>query len=75
MGSILMDMHEKWMAGKGSFTMEHHETDNEEFKKPVRPDSNEPQHTGPFLAWPGPYGKEKLYQHRELDLGRENMIL
>lgn len=36
MGSILMEMHEKWMTGKNSFTMERTEADKEDTKNAMQ---------------------------------------
>jgi len=50
MGSVLMEMHERWITGKNSFTMERYETDQEEARKAVQLDSNELNHTDQLTA-------------------------
>jgi transposase-like protein len=50
MGSVLMEMHEKWMTGKNSFTMECYEADREEAKKAMQLDRNELNHTDQLTA-------------------------
>ncbi|HEX7608844.1 MAG TPA: hypothetical protein VF370_05965 [Candidatus Cryosericum sp.] len=67
MGSVLMEIHEKWMTGKNSFTMECYEADKEEARKAVQLDSNELNHTDQLTARPDPYRKLNLHQHYGLD--------
>jgi hypothetical protein len=50
MGSAFMEMHEKWMTGKNSFTMERYEADKEETKKALRLDRNKLNHTDQLTA-------------------------
>jgi hypothetical protein len=50
MGSILMEMHEKWITGKKYFTMERYEADKEETKKALRLDRNKLNHTDQLTA-------------------------
>jgi putative transposase len=50
MGSVLMEMHERWMTGKKYFTMERYEADKEEARKAMQLDSNELNHTDQFIA-------------------------
>ena len=50
MGSVLMEIHEKWMTGKKYFTMERYKADKEEVRKAVQLDSNELNYTDQFIA-------------------------
>jgi len=50
MGSVLMEIHEKWITGKKYFTMERYEADKEEARKAMQLDSNELNHTGQLTA-------------------------
>ena len=50
MGSILLEMHEKWMTGKKYFTMECYEADKEEARKAMQADRNELNHTDQLTA-------------------------
>jgi transposase-like protein len=50
MGSILMEMHEKWMTGKKYFTMERYEADKEEARKALQLDRNKLNHTDQLTA-------------------------
>ena len=50
MGSVLMEMHEKWITGKKYFTMECYEADKEEARKAMQADRNELNHTDQLTA-------------------------
>ena len=50
MGSVLMEMHEKWMTGKKYFTMECYEADKEEARKAVQADREELNQADQFIA-------------------------
>ena len=50
MSSVLMEMHEKWMTGKNSYSMERYKTDKEEARKALQLDRNEPNHTDQLTA-------------------------
>jgi hypothetical protein len=50
MGSILMEMHEKWMPGKSSFSMKRYKADREEARKAMQPDRNKLNHTDQLTA-------------------------
>jgi len=50
MGSVLMEMHEKWVSGKKYFTMERYKADKEEARKAMQLDSNELNHTDQLTA-------------------------
>jgi transposase-like protein len=50
MGSVLMEMHEKWMTGKNSFTMERYKADKEEVKKALQLDRHKLNHTDQLTA-------------------------
>jgi transposase-like protein len=50
MGSILMEMHEKWMTGKKYFSMERYEADKEEARKALQLDRNKLNHTDQLTA-------------------------
>jgi hypothetical protein len=50
MGSILMEMHEKWMIGNNSFSMECYEADKEEARKAMQLDRNKLNHTDQLTA-------------------------
>ena len=50
MGSVLMEMNERWITGKNSFTMERYEADQEEARKAVQLNGNELTHTDQFIA-------------------------
>ena len=44
-GSVVMEMHEKWMTGKNSYSMERYKADKEEARKALQLDRNELNHT------------------------------
>jgi len=50
MGSLLMEIHEKWVTGKKYFAMERYEADKEEARKAMQLDSNELNHTDQLTA-------------------------
>jgi hypothetical protein len=50
MGSVLMEIHEKWMTGKKYFTMERYEADKEEAKQAAEADRNELNQADQFIA-------------------------
>lgn len=50
MGSVLMEIHEKWMTGKKYFTMERYEADKEEARNAVQADREQLYHTDQFIA-------------------------
>jgi hypothetical protein len=51
MGSVLMEMHEKWVTGKNSFSMERYEADKEEARKALQLDRNKLNHTDQLIAY------------------------
>jgi len=50
MGSVLMEIHEKWMTGKKYFNMERYEADKEEAKKAAQADREELNQADQFIA-------------------------
>ena len=50
MGSVLMEMHERWMTGKKYFTMERYEADKEEAKQAAQTDRKELTQADQFIA-------------------------
>lgn len=50
MGSVLMEMHEKWMTGKNSFTTERYKADKEEVGTAIQAGHNELNHTDQLTA-------------------------
>ena len=50
MGSVLMEIHERWMTGKKYFTMERYEADKEEARKAVQADREELNQADQFIA-------------------------
>src|SRR5450830_1289965 len=50
MGSVLMEIHGKWITGKKCFTMERYEADKEEAKKAVQADREELNQSVQFIA-------------------------
>jgi len=50
MGSVLMEIHGKWITGKKYFTMERYEADKEEAKKAVQADREELNQSVQFIA-------------------------
>jgi hypothetical protein len=44
-GSVLMEMREKWMMGQNSFTMERYEADKDKVRNAVQEDCKEQNHT------------------------------
>ena len=50
MGSVLMEMHEKWITGKKYFDMERYEADKEEARKAVQADRKELTQADQFIA-------------------------
>jgi|GEM_PF-3109247 len=60
MGSVLMEIHEKWVSGKKYFTTERYQADKEEAKNAIQV-IHEP------LNHSGPYRKLNLHQHYGLD--------
>jgi len=50
MASVPMEMHERWITRKNSFTMERYEADKEEAKKAMQLDRDELNHTDQLTA-------------------------
>ena len=50
MGSVLMEIHEKWIMGKKYFTMERYEADKEEAKQAAQADRKELTQADQFIA-------------------------
>ena len=67
MGSLLMEMHEKWVTGKNSFTVERHETDKEEVQQAARADRKELNQADQLTARPDCYRKLNVHQHSGLN--------
>ncbi|MEN6387793.1 MAG: transposase [Candidatus Cryosericum sp.] len=55
MGSVPMEMHERWITRKNSFTMERCEADKEETRNAMHADCNKLNHVDQFTARPNPY--------------------
>ena len=50
MGSVLMEIHERWVTGKKYFTMERYEGDKEEAKQAAQTDRKELTQADQFIA-------------------------